>query len=106
MRLVQTAVALTALTWLAATPAIALELGGAKIRGNAEQTVTARTVLNVAAGSRAKAGQSIATVHNGAEIRGNLKQTVAARTVLNVAAGSRTTACQEIGTIGDNPACR
>jgi hypothetical protein len=63
MRLVQTAVALTALTWLAVTPAIALELGGAKIRGNAEQTVTARTVLNVAAGSRSKAGQSIATVH-------------------------------------------
>jgi len=80
MRLVQTAVALTALTWLAVTPAIALELGGAKIRGNAEQTVTARTVLNVAAGARESWAEH-ATVHNGAEIRGNLKQTVAARTL-------------------------
>ena len=106
MRLMQTAAAFVAVTWLAVVPAMAAsQSGGVQIRGNNEQNVSARTVLNVAAGVRAQAGQSLATVHGGSEIRGNNKQSVSARTVLNVAAGVRSIACQEIATIGDNPAC-
>ena len=106
MKLVQTAVALTALTWLTVTPVLAFQPGGVQIKGNIEQSVSANTMLNVAAGVGSKAGQSIATIHSGTEISGNVKQSVNAKTILNVAAGVKSMACQEIATIGDNPACK
>lgn len=106
MKLVQTAVALTALTWLTVTPVLAFQPGGVQIKGNVEQSVNANTVLNVAAGAGSKAGQSIATVHNGAELGGNVKQSVNAKTILNVAAGAGSSGCQHIATIGDNPVCK
>lgn len=62
MNLVQTAVALTALTLLTVTPVLAFQPGGVQIKGNNKQTVTARTVTNVAAGAKTIACQEIATI--------------------------------------------
>lgn len=102
----KTLTALTLLVGLGASPALAVEPGGAKIKGKATQTVTAGNVVNVAAGYKAKAGLSAAAVHGGSEVGGDLRQTVAAKNIVNVAAGYQTQACTGLATIGDNPACR
>lgn len=103
--LAKTLAVLMLLVSVASTPVLAFEPGGAKIKGKVTQTVTAGNVVNVAAGFKAKAGLSAASIHNGAEVGGDVKQTVAAKNVVNVAAGFKTTACLELASIGDNPAC-
>lgn len=106
MTLAKTAVAVIALTWLLTTPVLAFQTGGVQVKGNVNQSVTADTMLNMAIGADAKAGQSVATIHNGAEIGGNVSQSVHAKHLINLSIGKGTVACQQIGTIGNNPACR
>lgn len=47
---------------LLASPALALEAGGVKIKGNVEGNVNVRTAINAALGARSKACQSIGSI--------------------------------------------
>jgi hypothetical protein len=98
--------ALTLLVSLATTPALAVEPGGAEIKGKVNQNVQVDNAVNAAIGYKAKAGLSAASVHSGSKVGGDVTQTVKAKNLVNAAIGYETQACMSLASVGDSAACR
>jgi hypothetical protein len=98
--------ALTLLVGLATTPAMAVEPGGAEIKGKVNQSVKVDNAVNAAIGNGARAGLSAAAVHSGSKVGGDVTQSVKAKNLVNAAIGNGARACMSLASVGDSAACR